>query len=557
MQDSKIGFMIKAAAAAAIVAVFVFFGAAASYAEVGKPSLVAHGGGFINGYETTNSVEAVMQSIADGYKLIELDIDLSSDGKPIMIHDWSRTARYYFGAAFNEKLSEKEFGEILVNGKFHTLTFEKLTAILDEAEDVRVITDVKDDNIGVLSAIAEMFPSYIERIIPQIYSYGQYSIVKRLGYRDVILTLYAMPTIDYDELLSFVRYHALYAVTVGDAHDYLIKDLKYRLANDGVLVYYHPVIDFEAAEEAMANGVYGVYANRLIPADFAEPARSYYLLDGGAKLCDLSLPEKSFKSLKDVKIKNGAGKTRVYLIDGQVATDELVSDLQEGRHDLRLVLTSNGKTVASLNYLLWSFESKLWILDKRYGYRLEEFEDPADMIAFLAAHQDVSQEVGEVLQNSLIVKAGEHYGYCNGIPLTFTVNEEFLFAQKYKNGSVLSPLSECMKAVGAESVTMDSGRYVYVYYGGSRTMMQAGTTYISRGIGSSRLATPLVLYRNKTMAPGEAYKVITGREYLDNQELMVLLPDNVKASEVCAEEILEAAKWLFDKEAELPEPQGQ
>ncbi|MCL1981871.1 MAG: hypothetical protein FWG53_02105 [Clostridiales bacterium] len=550
MQKSISRKIITAVTAAATVAVSVFFGTAASFAAENKPALVAHGGGFINGYETTNSVEAVMQSIADGFKLIELDLDLSSDGEPIMIHDWHRTAGYYFGMTFSEKLSKKEYEKILINGKFHTLTFEKLTGILDEAPGVRIVTDVKDDNIGVLSAIAQLYPDYLGRLIPQIYSYEQYSTVKGLGYKDVILTLYAMPTIDYDELLSFIRCHDLYAVTVGDSHDYLIKDLKYKLAGDGVLVYYHPVTDFEEAVELMGNGVHGVYANRIVPADFKEPARSYYLLDDGVKLCDLSLPETGFSSLKAVKIKNGADKSRVYLIDGQVATDELVENLEEGRHSLKLMLVSNGKTVANLEYLLWSGKSKLWILDKRYEYRLDEFEPPSDMDTVLEAHDEVSPEVKNVLQNSLIVKAGEHYGYCNGSALAFSVNEEFLFVQKYKNGSVMSPLSECMKAVGAESVTMDSGKYVYIQYNGVRTMMQAGTSYISRGIGSSRLATPLILYRNKTMAPGEAYKSITGREYIDNQELMVLLPENVKLSETEPDEILEAAGWLFYKAGE-------
>jgi len=543
----KINSKVNIAAVIAIAAALILLFAGTCFATEAKPRLVAHGGGFIEGYMTTNSVEAVMESIAEGYKLIELDIDFSSDGKLIMIHDWDRTARTYFGVTFKKKLRQSEFEKILIDGKFHTLTFDKLTTILDGASDVRIVTDVKSDNIGALTEIAEKYPGYVDRIIPQIYSYDQYDTVKNLGYRDIILTLYAMPTVDYDELMGFIRSHELYAVTVGDTHEYQIPDLKAKLASDGVTVYYHPVNDFETAMRAMDKGVYGVYANELIPSDFEEPARSYYLLDGQAKLCDLTLEEKSIRALKDIKIKNGAGMDREYLIDGEPVTDELVTQLSEGEHDLKLTLSLDGGAVAELDYLLWSGASDMRVLDKRYEYRIKEVKEPPDMYDALQSSGSVSAETIDMLLGSLVVKAGEHYGYCDGKPLVFLVGDEYLYTQKYTNGAVISPLADCIKAVGADSVRMDGGRYVYVYYDGARTMMQADTSYISRGImDSNALDTPLTIYRDKVMASGEIYKAITGRDYIDNQEIMILLPEGVKAIDVDAGAIFNAAGLLFD-----------
>jgi len=536
----------KAAFIVIAVAATMFFNTEADFAAVEKPRFIAHGGGTIEGYETTNSVEAVMRSIADGYRLIELDLGFSSDSKLIMIHDWGRTASNYFGTSFSRRLSESEFEKILINGKFHTLTFNMLTKILDEAEDVRIVTDVKDDNLRALSAIAEKYPDYVNRMIPQIYSYDQYNAVKQLGYRDIILTLYAMHTVDYDELIHFIRNHKLFAVTVGDTHDYTIKDLKYRLADDGVIVYYHPVRDFETALDLFNNGVYGVYSNKIIPADFEGPARSYYLLEDKVRLCDLTVNNKSFKALKDVKIKNGADKMREYLIDGGPASDALIKNLAGGKHELKITLTLNDETVAEMDYFLWSGDLYMIVLDKKYEYRLNEFKNIPDIYEVLSDPGTVSEELKGLLTNSLIVKAGEYYGYSDGKLLIFQVKDEFLYSQKYTNGSVMSPLAECIKAVGADSVSMDSGRYVYVRYNGKRTMMMANTSYISQGISSSRLKTPLTIYRDKTMASGEIYKTITGRDYIDNQELMVLLPEGVKASEIDHDEIFEAASMLFD-----------
>jgi len=530
----------KISAILIITAVMILsYGAETCFAEESPPRLVAHGGGFVTGYGTTNSYEALMQSIADGYRLIELDFDFSKDGKLIMIHDWDRTAMHYFGFRFADKLTEREFERILVHGRFKTLTLAKLIEILDEYEDIRIVTDIKSDNVLALTAIAETYPGYIDRFIPQIYSYEEYGCVKELGYRDVILTLYAMENIDYEELTDFVKTRRLYAVTVGDEHEYHIEDLKYKLADDGIRVYYHPVSDFETALEVMEKGVYGVYASRIIPADFEEPGRTYYFLDEGVRLGDMKLEDRSFASLKNVMIKNGAGKDRLYLTDCAEVDDELIENLDHGRYELKLILTQDEETVAELEYLLWVDEG-LRVLDKRYGYRLDEFRTPGEIREVLE-----DSEVRDLLLGSLIVKAGEHYGYYAGEPLVFMVNDEILRTGKHTNGSVISPFAECIRAIGAESVYMDESRFVYVHFNGTRFMMQANTAFISRGFGSGRLAAPMRLYRDKTMAQGEIYKFITGREYIDNQEIMILLPAGVKAAEIDDNELFEAAAALF------------
>ena len=541
---------VKTAAALAVVLAFAFLCAETCLGAEKKPALVAHGGGFIKGYETTNSVEAVMQSIADGFELIELDMSFSADGRLVMIHDWDRTAMKYFGMNFDGRMTEAEFEKILVNEQFHTLTLKRLIEILDEAPHVRIITDIKDDNIKALSEIAERYPGYIGRFIPQIYSYKEYGSVMRLGFSDVILTLYAMEKPDYDELLGFIRSRDLYAVTVGNEHEYTIKDLKYKLAADGVCVYFHPVSDFETAVSAMENGVHGLYVSALIPGDLKEPARSYYLLDEKVKLCDLDIGEKTFKALKNVKIKNGAPFDRTYLIGGEIVSDGYIEGLEDGAYELKLILSEGEKTVAELDYLLLA-GAGLRILDKRFVYRLDEHKAISEMRDLLAGIEGVSEETIDLMQRSLMVKAGEYYGYFDGKPVVFLVGKEYLYTGKHANGSVISPFAECIMLLGAESVHMDDGKYVYVRYGGARVMMMANTLFISHNHKSSRLKTPLTIVRGKTMASGEIYRAITGREFIDDGEIMILLPENVKASEPGREEILRAAEALFEGKANL------
>lgn len=52
------------------------------------PQPIAHALGSIDGNVYTNSREAMISSIAKGYKYLEVDIDSTSDGIYIATHDW-------------------------------------------------------------------------------------------------------------------------------------------------------------------------------------------------------------------------------------------------------------------------------------------------------------------------------------------------------------------------------------------------------------------------------------------------------------------------------------
>ena len=529
----------------------------ASFASEEKPSrFIAHGGGFVDGFYTTNSVEAIRQSIADGFTLIELDMCFSRDDRIIMLHDWDRTVVHYFGAPFARRPSEREFEQLLVHGRFQTLTFNRLTKILDEAPDIRIITDVKSDNIKVLTMIVEQFPDYVERMIVQIYSYEEYDIVRELGFEDIILTLYAMPEIDYDELIQFIKDSDLFAVAVGTTHDHAFGDREFgslmqKLVDDGVLVYFHPVGDFETAIDVMERGAHGIFASRVTPADFEEPARLHFLAEDGIRIMDLIVSEKTLCALKDVEIKNSEDKDITYFVNGKVVTDAMIEDLESGRHDLKIVLKRDGVVVIELEYLLWSSDSYLRIFNPRYEHRINMLRDFPVMREVLGNADTVSDEVKDILMNSFVVKVGEHHGYNDGELLVFFANQEFFQTQLHRNGSIMSPFADSVTALGADSILMDQGRFVYVYFEGTRTMFMADTNFFRRGMErSGRMRTPLTIQRNRIMATGELYRIITGRHYIENRELKILLPAGTNVNDVDETEIFEAASLLFEVDFE-------
>ena len=54
-----------------------------------KKNLIAHAGGEIDSYIYTNSYEAVMKSIKNGYKYIEIDLRKTTDNIIVGIHSWA------------------------------------------------------------------------------------------------------------------------------------------------------------------------------------------------------------------------------------------------------------------------------------------------------------------------------------------------------------------------------------------------------------------------------------------------------------------------------------
>lgn len=242
-------------------------GEAETLSRSNPPKVIAHGGGAVDGISLTNSLEAVRASIEKGCRLIELDMLLTADNEIVMIHDFGSgwTSRY-LGVTFDEKPTKDEFLSLKIMDKYTTMSFDMLTEILDEYPDVMIVTDCKEINYRLLSKIATKYPDYIDRIIPQIYYYHQYNETHRLGFENIILTLYSMDRMEYHELAEFIDDNDIFAVTVGVGykHEYIA----YKLARRDITVYMHPVNDYEQALTLMDKRIHGVYSSTLSPSDF-------------------------------------------------------------------------------------------------------------------------------------------------------------------------------------------------------------------------------------------------------------------------------------------------
>jgi len=507
--------------------------------------VIAHGGGSYRGYETTNSVEAVNNAIANGFKIIELDMELSSDGRVIMLHDWDRTAKHYYGTSFPKKLSQAQFSRLSVHGKLEVLTLDKLVRILKKHGDVRIVTDTKGDNLSVLNTIAEQYPDLVSRFIPQIYDYGQWREVRELGFSDIIFTLYAMADPDMEKLSEFVKTHEIYAVAMPDY--YAEKGYCKELSDKGITVYIHPVSGYEEAIGFMKQGAYGVYSGSLLPEEFAGVEKDYYLTAQSPRGTAVKLADERIRGFGDLILHGRKqGDAVLFYLDQslQCVGEEAFLELQSGKHRLTVRIL-NGQTVkGTLIYYLWKDTDHCRIVHKKYEYRLDALGSERDFGAVLQ-DGNVPEEIRSILEHSLIAREGESVFYADGRPERYTNGAELLAVRKGSHGKLMLPLSATLQYLGASSVTMDKGRDISIVFHKEKSMIMADTNIVRKGFRLTRLRFPVTLYLNKAMAAGEFYRCVTGRNFIENSDTIILLPEGANPGKTTEKLLLDAAGSLF------------
>lgn len=225
---------------------------------------VIHGGGLIEGYDKTNSLEAVQKSISEGGRILEIDFNFTRDGELACIHKWMN---YYAPDYIEdyEPLSLYKFKKAKIFNKFTPLDLDDLMNIMEENEGTYLVTDIKDDNIEALKLISSKYPQMIDRIIPQAYSKAEVPIIKELGYKNIILTFYNMPyteVMQTSALVDFAKENNLFAFTFSYelANERFINELK----KSNILLLTHTISTLEEQEIYRGLGVNGFYTDIVV-----------------------------------------------------------------------------------------------------------------------------------------------------------------------------------------------------------------------------------------------------------------------------------------------------
>lgn len=514
------------------------------------PRAIAHAGGAVQGDTVTNSKEAVEQAIANGYQYIELDMALTTDGKIAMIHDWESSASYYLGLGPNKAVSFEKYQQCKVLNKYTPLTMEALAKILQNNPQVRIITDTKEDNLAVLTAIKKQYPQIVKQIIPQIYQYKEYETVKQLGYDKIILTMYKMSNErNGARIARFVQEHDIYAVTMSE--ELMNTGLAKTLQSYGIAVYMHTINNLSQTVKALNAGAYGIYTDTLLPEEVTYPSWQYYLARSTDSKQQLSI-ELQEGDLR-LNMRGGQKSSVAYYIGDQLLVkgkmnQVLKADLDSfstGRYTLTArIYDGENQQIATKNYLLWKDTSCNLLVTPQCGYILDQFTTLGD---FSAALSNQEQKLQQIARQSFFTKQGSAVYYNSGQTGLYLSGNTLLPAiAADSQGNVYTSLYDTAIELGASGTQMNSStKAMDIKYQGK--FYQAGIEGVTKGYQKKGtvLKTKVQLYRNRAMGNGALYQELTGRGYLQQDGYLILLPKGVTLTESQRDGMLEIAKQLY------------
>ena len=221
---------------------------------------IAHGGGAVNGHTYTNSLEALNHNYANGFKLFELDIIKTSDGKYVAAHDWNHWAKIS-GYKGSLPVSEEEFLKHKLYNKYTPLDMKAINKWFGDHKDAILVTD----KVNEPKEFSQLFLDK-KRLMMELFSLEALEEGLKLGIRSAIPSENVVNALGKNKLSKLkelkVKNIAVSRRYIEPNHN-LMKELK----ESGINVYvFHVNFDKGKNEQYVVNYemdyVYGMYADK-------------------------------------------------------------------------------------------------------------------------------------------------------------------------------------------------------------------------------------------------------------------------------------------------------
>ena len=230
-----------------------------------KVHRIAHAGGMVDNSTYTNSFEALNFNINKGFVYFELDFSFTLDNQLVCLQDWEGSFRRSFGFDSEGKVNLAEFRSLVAaHSKFSKCTLDGLATWMSENPSAYIVTDVKANNLKALELILKELPDAKYRVIPQIYKPENFNSVKRLGFNQIIWTLYRFP-ISNEEVIDWAdKFYGPFAIAMPTNR--AKSKLALQLSNKGVPTYAHTINSVKVMNNINNNlGVTEIFTDSIHP----------------------------------------------------------------------------------------------------------------------------------------------------------------------------------------------------------------------------------------------------------------------------------------------------
>lgn len=147
-----------------------------SIKSLNSKMLIAHAGGLIDGYSYTNSKEALLKSISEGYHYIELDLYGTTDGSIVCLHELENFHEMT-GLKDIYKFDSRTFKSVKFYNKYTPLTLEEAIEI-QETHPFTFVTDkISDPTI-----LNKYFKRNKDHVMVEAKNASHYNKLKKDGY---------------------------------------------------------------------------------------------------------------------------------------------------------------------------------------------------------------------------------------------------------------------------------------------------------------------------------------------------------------------------------------
>ena len=223
----------------------------------------------------TNSLEAFQYNYMRGQRVFEADVQITSDGKMVLRHDWVSGLGQEEAFGWTEEdswaVTAEEFLSSPIYGKYTPLSLEDWFAIMREYPDIWFVTDKKYSpevetqfSLFTDTAIENGYEDVLSRVIVQIYYKEMYDEVMEVyPFENLIWTLYYIGYPGKQEILAFMAEKEIPVLVMPSSwwNGQQEEDLK----DSSIKVYVHTVNDEEEALLRLQHGVSGIYSDDILP----------------------------------------------------------------------------------------------------------------------------------------------------------------------------------------------------------------------------------------------------------------------------------------------------
>ena len=216
-------------------------------------TLIAHACGGNVRLNYTNSKEALFQTCRDNFRVIEVDVRLSSDKKLICIHDFLNQTPYSHSQFLNKKIDKR----------FTPIDFDQCVRIIKKFKDIALIIDIKNrvEFNDIVNELSRFQKKYNIQMIIQIFYEEDLKKV------DLFPVLYNLTYTDnYERVAAFCITNQIHVVSISTQQ--LKKSNAWNiLIEHNIKIFAHTVNSLEEYQDLKRNKIAGVFTDFLIPED--------------------------------------------------------------------------------------------------------------------------------------------------------------------------------------------------------------------------------------------------------------------------------------------------